>query len=315
MLLPDIQSPGQLLAAALAVEREAVRRYGAMAERMRHYENHEANELFERLAHEGREREKQLIEWAKLEQLELVEYTEPITWNDPLMPTTYDAEARDPYRSTPYKALAFAAHNTDRIFHLYTYISANAEDPQTERYARILAGDALNRTRLLTSRRRRAFHTERRGPRQRQFDDALHLTTLVELHAVSANIEARLTNLLAAMTEHYRDLAQVTEQSRETKERCQRLLIAAGEPVVSSDAAYEVEHIGKDLQQDILMAFAESERAFSFYDTVMAHAYDEAIMLEAQHLSESALTRLEAIRQLQANRGVEPAAKTRIELD
>jgi hypothetical protein len=221
------------------------------------------------------------------------------------MPTTYDAEARDPYRSTPYRALAYAAHNTDRIFHLYTYISANTTDPQTERYAKILAGDALNRTRLLTSRRRRAYHLEHRGIRQQQLDEALRLKTLVELHAISANLEGRLTNLLTAMTEHYKDLAPVAEQSRKTMERCQQCLTAAGEQLAESDAPYDIENMGTDLQQDILMIFAESERTFNFYDTVMAHAYDEDIMLEAQFLSEAALARLEAIRKLQQSSGIE----------
>jgi hypothetical protein len=63
--------------------------------------------------------------------------------------------------------------------------------------------------------------------------------------------------------------------------------------------------MGTDLQQDILMIFAESERTFNFYDTVMAHAYDEDIMLEAQFLSEAALARLEAIRKLQQSSGIE----------
>jgi rubrerythrin len=306
MLPSEIQSPHQLLSAALAAEREAVRHYAEMAERMRHYENHEASELFKRLANEGRERESQLTEWAKLEQITLNKSAEPVIWEDPLMPTTYDAEARDPYRSTPYKALAYAAHNTDRIFHFYTFISANAADPQTERYAKILAGDALNRTRLLTSRRRRAYHLEHRGIRQQQLDEALRLKTLVELHAISANLEGRLTNLLTAMTEYYEDLAPIAEQSRKTMERCQQQLIAAGESLTSTDAPYDIENLGTDFQQDILMIFAESERTFNFYDTVMAHAYDEDIMLEAQHLSEAALARLEAIRQLQKKSGIEP---------
>jgi rubrerythrin len=308
VLPADIQSPGQLLATALAVEREAVKHYGDMAARMRHYGNHEAVELFERLVSEGRERESQIAEWAKLERIEPIEHPEPVTWEDPLMPTTYDAEARDPYRSTPYKALAYAAHNADRAFRLYAHISATAKDPQTEQYAKILAGDALNRARLLKSRRRRAYHAEHRDLKQRQLDDALSLKTLTELHEVSASIESRLADLLTAMAKHYEDLASVAEQSRETLARCRQHLVTAGAPVVETDDQCATENIGKDLQQDVLMIFAESERAFNFYDTVMAHAYDEAIMLEAQHLSESSLARLEAIRRLQRKRGLAPTA-------
>ena len=299
MLPTDIQSPGQLLAAAIAVEREAIRHYAELAARMRHYGNHDSVALFERLASEGREREQQMLEWAELEHIQPPEFTEPVAWEDPLMPTTYDAEARDPYRSTPYKALAYAAHNTDRAFHLYTYISATAGDPQTERYAKILAGDALNRSRLLQSRRRRAYHSEHRGHRQRQLDAALRLKTLTELYAVSAGIEARLADILDAMAEHYEDLAPVAARSRETEARYQVHLVRAGTPAVQANDPCDTTNIGKDLHQDVLMLFTESERAFNFYDTVMAHAYDEAIMLEAQHLSESALARMEAIREVQ----------------
>jgi hypothetical protein len=66
--------------------------------------------------------------------------------------------------------------------------------------------------------------------------------------------------------------------------------------------------IGEKLQEDALLLFTESERAFNFYDTVMSHAYDEDIMLVAQKLSESALARLEAIREMQRQHGIQPAA-------
>jgi rubrerythrin len=304
MLPTDIQSPDQLLAAALAVERTATSHYGDIATRMRHYGSHETFELFERLVSESRERENQIAEWMKLESIEPIESMEPVTWEDELIPTTYDAEARDPYRSTPYKALAYAAHNADRAFSLYAYISAHAQDPQTERYANILAGDALNRARLLKSRRRRAYHTEHRDIRQRQLDTALRLKTLSELHTISASIESRLANLLTLMAKHYADLEQVAEQSRETMTRCRQHLVTAGTPAGESKARVETKNIGKNLHQDILMLFAECERAFNFYDTVMAHAYDEPIMLEAQQLSESSLARLEAIRRLQQKHGI-----------
>jgi len=299
MLPTDIQSPSQLLGAALAAEREAIKHYADMAARMRHYGSHDAQALFERLVDEGRERESQIAQWAELEHIELPEFDEPVAWEDPLMPTTYDAEARDPYRSTPYKALAYAAHNTDRTFHLYSYIAATTDDPQTERYAKILAGDALNRSRLLQSRRRRAFHNEHRGHRQRQLDTAMGLKSLSELFAVAAGIEARMAEALEVIAKHYKDLAPVAAQSRATEARCQAHLVEAGMPAVAADDPLDTSDIGQDVHQDMLMIFTESERAFSFYDTVMSHAYSEEIMLEAQHLCEAAMVRMEAIREAQ----------------
>jgi len=309
MLPTDIQSPGQLLGIAIALAREAVRHYGDLAKRMSHYGNNESVELFERLESESRERKNQLVELTQLEDIALVEMNEPVTWEDPLMPTTYDAQARDPYRSTPYKALAYAAHNTDRAFHLYTHISATTTDPQTEHYAKILASDALNRSRLLQSRRRRAYHTEQRGPWQKQLDAALSLKTAAELYAVSAGIEKRLADLLTTMAKHYEELMPISKSAHETVELCQQHLTDDLPATVTPPPPYNMDHIGQDLHQDILLIFTESERAFSFYDAVMAHAFEEDIMLIAQDLSESALLRLEAIREVQQKHGIEPTAQ------
>jgi rubrerythrin len=309
MLPVDIQSPGQLLGIAVALAQEAVRHYGDLAARMRHYGNTESVALFERLESESREREAKLIELAQLEDIELVEMNEAVTWEDPLMSTTYDAQARDPYRSTPYKALAYAAHNTDRAFHLYTHISATTTDAQTEHYAKILAGDALNRSRLLQSRRRRAYHSEQRGPWQKQLDAALSLKTATELYAVSAGIEQRLADLLTTMAKHYEDLLPIAKNSHATVEQCQQHLADGIPPTIPPPPPYNMDHIGQDLHQDILLIFTESERAFSFYDAVMAHAFEEDIMLISQELSESALLRLEAIRTVQEKYGIPPAAQ------
>ena len=307
MLPTDIQSPGQLLGAALAVEREAIKHYTDMAERMRHYGNLDTVDLFHKLAGEGCEREKQIRDWTKLEGIELAEFTEPVTWEDPLMPNTYDAEARDPYRSTPYKALAYAAHNAERIFHLYTHIAGTTSDSQTESYATILAQDALAQSRLLQSRRRRAFHSEHRGERQRQLDTALGVTSLTELHALAAGIEESLTDLLTTMAKQYSQLAPVAAQSQETTARCHAHLIGAGVPAIEPDDPCDTRQLGNDLHRDMLVIFTVSERAFNFYDTVLAHAYDEDIMLEAQRLAKAALARLEAIRAVQETNEIEPA--------
>jgi len=305
MLPTDINAPGELLSTAIAVEREAIRHYAEMAARMRRYGNNESVELFERLSQESREREQTIADWAKLENVELAELDEALVWEDPLMPKTYDAEARDPYRSTPYKALAYAAHNTDRAFYLYSHIAAIAEDPQTERYAQILASDALNRSRLLQSRRRRAYHTEQRGPWQKELDAALSLKTVGKLYAVAAGIEQRLTGLLVAMEKHYDDLLPITEQSRQSEQQCLQKLDPGRSPIAVPEPPYNMDVIGEQLHEDALLLFTESERAFNFYDTVMSHAFDEDIMLVAQRLSESALERLEAIREMQRKHGIQ----------
>jgi rubrerythrin len=308
MLTTDIHTPSQLLSAALTVERTNSKHYADLAARMQYYGKHETVKLFERLVSESLERESQFVEWAQLEGVELTESSEEIVWEDPLMPTTYDAEARDPYRSTPYKALAYAAHNTDRAFHMYAHICAMAEDPQTERYAQILAGDALNRSRLLQSRRRRAYQLEQRGPWQKHLDLALTLTTVDELYAMSVDIHERLLNLFDVMCKHYADLHPVKELVSENQELCRQKTANAISPASIPPPPYDLESIGDNLHEDMLLTFTEFERAFIFYDTVIGHAFDEDIMLAAQDLSEFSLNCLEAIRIVQKNHGVPPAA-------
>ena len=308
MLPTDITSPGKLLSTALEVECLNTKHYADLAERMQHYGKHTTTELFERLASESQQREQQITEWAELEGVTLTKLDEELVWQDPLMPTTYDAEARDPYRSTPYKALAYAAHNTDRAFHMYTYVCATTEDPQTERYASILASDALNRSRLLQSRRRRAYHNEGSGPWQKQLDAALSLTEVAHLYAISVRVQQRLTHLLDTLGEHYADLLPLAEHTRGIMEHCEQQVVEVSIDIEIPPPPYDLDKTGINLHEDMLLIFTESERAFSFYDTVIAHAFDEEIMLAAQGLSESALHCMEAIRTVQRHHGVLPAA-------
>jgi hypothetical protein len=308
MLTTDIKSPGQLLSAALAVEHLNSKHYADLAARMQYYGKHKTVALFERLVSESVERESQITEWAELEGIKLTEVSEEIVWEDPLMPTTYDAEARDPYRSTPYKALAYAAHNADRAFHMYAHMCAMTEDPQVERYAEILAGDALNRSRLLQSRRRRAYQLEQRGPWQKHLDLAITLTTVDELYAMSVDIHQRLLNLLDVMHEHYADLSPLKAHVRGNQQLCQLKTANAVAPAAVPPPPYDLDSIGTNLHEDMLLTFTEFERAYIFYDTVIGHAFNEDIMLAAQDLSEFSLSCLEAIRIVQRDHGMSPAA-------
>ena len=111
------------------------------------------------------------------------------------------------------------------------------------------------------------------------------------------------------MAKHYEDLLPIAKNSHETAAHCHLHLTDGTSPTVTPPPPYNMDQIGQDLHQDILLIFTESERAFSFYDAVMAHAFEEDIMLIAQELSESALLRLEAIREVQQKYGLQPAAR------
>ena len=75
------------------------------------------------------QKHERLIEaWARAEGIALRADIGPVVWEDPQVATDYDSEATDPARSTPYRALAFAAHNEERAFRYYTHVAANAVD-------------------------------------------------------------------------------------------------------------------------------------------------------------------------------------------
>ncbi len=111
MLSTNLKTTSDLMSIALQAEREAIRRYSQLSDRMREAGNESAAALFERMVIEEQEHERLLLEWMTRESIDQNPDIGPISWSDPQVSTTYDDEARNPHRSTPYKALAFAVHN------------------------------------------------------------------------------------------------------------------------------------------------------------------------------------------------------------
>ena len=167
MISTDINSTSELVSIALAAERDAVFRYSGLAGKMNEHGNSEACALFNELSTEAREHEEKLAEWASLEEMAVSWEAQPIPWEDPGVAVHYDVQARDPYRCTPYKALAFAVHNEERAFRFYSYVAADSGDPDVCHYARVLARTELRRATALRDKRRRAWHVERKQQRAR----------------------------------------------------------------------------------------------------------------------------------------------------
>jgi rubrerythrin len=297
-----IKTAGQLLSIARAAESEAVRSYSLLAAHMKECGNAETAALFERMYHEEQKHEHLLDEWAELEGIQLDTGIDPVVWEDPQVATHYDDEATDPYSSTPYKALAFAVHNEERMFRYYTHVAANTDNDAIRRYAEILAREELAHSSILREQRRRAYHAERAEPRRQAQLSGKQVHTLADLLGAAVHMEARLADFM----EHAGDeagLRQAALATREVAATCAQTLIRAGKPgaeiklAIAGIGPIDVPAGGEPQQQRhaIERLVVESERAFAFYDEVVETADDEAVMLEAQRLTEAALERLAVV--------------------
>lgn len=301
MLTTNVQSAGELMSIALCAEREAVRRYTRLAADMHEHGNAAAASLFERMIEEEREHERLIEEWAKVEDIRLRTDIGPIVWEDPQVSTVYDDEARDPARSSAYRALAFAVHNEERAFRFYTHVAASAPDDTVREYAEILAREELGHAALLRALRRRAWHAERKAGRNEPELDPGAVHSLADLLAVAASIEHCLGDKITALSESYPELREVNAATRQSLADIDTRLKAAGKP--GENIAATVESVGEYTSRTsattpLQQLCSDSDRCFAFYDAVVTRTNDEAVMLAAQRLSETALERIGALRNI-----------------
>jgi rubrerythrin len=298
MLNSNVESTAELISIALAAERESILRYRELATRMRDNGNSEVGLLFERMSAEEQARERQLTEWAALAGLALKTDIGPIPWEeDPGVATIYDAEAEDPARSTPYKALAFAVHNKQRGFRFYSYVAADSKNPEVSDYAEVLAREELGQAALLRGQRRRAWHAQRNQRDTEPGIDAAAIDGIADLMAATACMEQLIVRLMGVAGEEYPDIGKLAVDRRE--------LLVAFEKSLRENPSTNVE-----LHQ-LLQSFAGwhekamaeiqdgpealkrlrtlCETSFAFYDAVVTSTRDESVMLMAQGRAELAL--------------------------
>jgi rubrerythrin len=146
-----------LLAVAEALEREAARRYRGMATRMARQGNSAIAAVFETLAALEERHVERVADRARSllgRPPELLR----VGWD---LPPTYDEDEAHGAELSAYHALAFAVRNEERAFAYYTYVAAEANNPDVRALAEELARDELDHASILRHRRRRAFHADR----------------------------------------------------------------------------------------------------------------------------------------------------------
>ena len=175
---------------------------------------------------------------------------------------------------TPYRALALAVRNEDRIFAFHTYVAAHAEDAALQALAEGFATQALDHGVTLRLQRRQAFHLER--PQTPALPESV-----AALHAIAAELDDRATRLHKLLADRltaggetwaaglFRQLADEERRSATAP-----AIGAEPGPVTIADGIRILEH------------------AFERYADMAARAEEEAIVRTAQELAERSLKRL-----------------------
>lgn len=300
MLSTNVKTTGDLMSIALQAEREAIRRYTQLASSMREGGNENVAALFERMVVEEEEHERLLLEWMAQEGIDENPEIEPIKWKDPNVSTTYNDEARDPYYSSPYKALAFAVHNEEIAFRFYTHVAANSENETVRKYAEVLAREELGHAALLRAERRNAYHAEKESNQAQPKLDPKAIHNEADLLAAAIHIDRYLVEQMdniSATSPEIKSLSNETQQQISHNEDALDTQSAPStniknnlEQLTLHNANMQEKFDDPELQLQRLWSCCD--RSFAFYDTIVETAENEDVMLAAQKLTSSALDRI-----------------------
>lgn len=299
MLSTDISSTPELISIALAAGHKAGQRYARLASRMRRHDNEESAAVFDLLFADEQAYQDKISEWAALEDMQIDADAIPGEWDDPNVQTDYDVQARNPFRCTAYKALAYAVHNTERAFLFYTYVSADSSDADVCHHARVLAREELSRAEALRHRRRKAWHAQTEKITTSRIDPRV-INSVPDLLVVTICIEqylGRLFKLAESKFTELKGLAGSTRQSLSVSEKALREGKPPGAGVMEA-----LKKVGtwrdamlsetRDASAALRRLSTDCDRSFAFYNSVVKTAEDEAVMLMAQQQSVLATQRI-----------------------
>lgn len=299
-----VRSPDELFALAEALETEAVSRYAALADQMRAVGLADVAETFEHLAAEERGHAEEVASWCRADTGHAPDPAH-IRWQPP---TTFDEEEvrgiSSSLLASAYRALSMAVRNEERAFALWTYIAAQAEDPEIREAAERMAREELRHAALLRRERRRAFHAER----DRHWTGAARPGPAAEAAAVERSLAALLAGLAesqgAEATPHHarlHDLAR--EAAAMANEAATAAVEAARAETPAPAAARRGERASPAAADDAVPeglpgALSLAERAVEDYLAAADAAQDEAAMQHLQSLAERAIMRVAVLRRM-----------------
>ncbi|HDZ72819.1 MAG TPA: rubrerythrin family protein [Aurantimonas coralicida] len=158
-----VQSMGDLLSLAYAMEREAIAGYSELAERMRRENQPSLAAVFDRLVAEESQHLENVMHWSAR-----IGATSPDFSTTHWEPTeTFDDEGAGtiaPELLSAYRAFSMAVRNEERAFVFWTYVAALAPSDALREAAEQMAREELGHVATLRRERRQAFHAQRAAP-------------------------------------------------------------------------------------------------------------------------------------------------------
>ena len=300
--LPEPRSVEEVAAINLAVDKAAERRYLAVARDLGRVGSPAVVALLKDLAGEHGARAGQLeAEVAAGKRLDLG--AQDLARLLPRSLSDEGAAACDLLGLTPYRVLAFAVSLAQHTFELYSYLAATADRDVCD-YAERLAGAELSRAARLRVERRRAYHGGGRQAEAEAYPGAHLVESEADLLAAALAIEARLAQSFAVVGEDETGVSSTRQATRQRVEHLRRAAEEAGEPggpmaeelAVFSRSTQTTAKSGGDREAARRHLLAECDRAFTFYDAVARAAVSEAVLLQAQDLSQAAVERIRQVR-------------------
>ncbi len=157
----SIRSMDELLAVAMAMEKESAERYAGLAERMRAAGRRELADVFDRLVREETGHIDMIVGWSQQAGHSPPEALPPET----VPQDVFDDEAMgvvSPEMVGAYRSFAVAVRNEERAFAFWAYIAANGVSPEIRDAAERMAREELEHAKTLRRERRKAFFEDRR---------------------------------------------------------------------------------------------------------------------------------------------------------
>lgn len=264
-----VRSADDLLAVAQALEQEAAARYRALSARMARQGDVSMAAQFDVLAGIEDRHASHVLDRSHV----LLGHSPKAVGASWDMPAGYDEDEARGATLGPYQALAFAVRNEERAFTFYTYVAAEAEDPEVRALAENLARDELEHAALLRHYRRRAFHAERPAAAEvpQSVDVLRSLARRWDAEAAAAHMA----------------LAVALDTAGETADAAIFRRLAAQESAAAGAATTAISKLRS--AEDGLRLL---EEGFDRYARIGERADDEQVVAEAQRLAGEMVARL-----------------------
>lgn len=283
---PQVASIEHLMAIACGMDREAGRRYREIALRMRLQGEEELDTLFNFLAKIEDEHA------ADIDARAVMLFGQA---SDPAASGWHPVEQFDEEDArsaglSPYRALAIAVRNKESAFTFYSYIAAYAQAPDLQLTAEQFAMDELARAGLLRRERRKVWRAQIASfccadPYPETIEMLLAQAASAEQSAATAH-----RTLAARLRATQRPVAaSLFDNAADDEDDLARTLVYRSPLGIT----YPEHPHGAESVRDGLKLL---EVSFERYAWVTEHSTVQAVMLEAQTLTERALRRLAYVR-------------------